>query len=194
MDAELIETLNENLEVTGIMPRSEVHEKGLLHAVVQLYIYQKKGKKFMLYLQQRSAKKYSYPLKYDMSCAGHIDPGETPTQAVIRETKEEIGFDLDESNLNYLGTFDNKRDKGSYIDNEIAHVFLYKVSETPSFAPGDEVEKIIVMADERYFDIATGIKEINPAETLDGKNTHIMTEDLCPHSKAFYKFIEKNLK
>ena len=62
MDAELIETLNENLEVTGVMPRSEVHEKGLLHAVVQLYIYQKKGKKFMLYLQQRSNKKYSYNL------------------------------------------------------------------------------------------------------------------------------------
>ena len=194
MDIEMIETLDENYKVTGVMPRSEVHEKGLLHAVVQLYIYMKKGKKYMLYLQQRSNKKYSYPLKYDMSCAGHMDPGETPVEAVIRETKEEIGLDLDESNLNYLGTFDNKRDKGTYIDNEIAHVFLYKVSETPDFKPGEEVEKIIVMADERYFDIATGIKEINPAETLDGKNIHIMDTDLCPHSKAFYKFIEKGLK
>lgn len=34
---------------------------------------------------------------------GHVLSGETPVEAIIRETKEEIGLLLDKSEINYLG-------------------------------------------------------------------------------------------
>lgn len=37
------------------------------------------------------------------STGGHVDCGETPLLAVIRETKEEIGVDVTEEELKYLG-------------------------------------------------------------------------------------------
>lgn len=37
--------------------------------------------------------------KYDVSCSGHLEAGETLKQAMKRETKEEIGIDIFEDKL-----------------------------------------------------------------------------------------------
>lgn len=55
---------------------------------------------------------------------GSIEAGETPLEAVIRETKEELGVRLDENDLVYLGEFE-------YFDQEkglkqISHVYLWR--------------------------------------------------------------------
>jgi len=34
--------------------------------------------------------------------AGHIDPAETPREAIVRECKEEIGVDIDPEDLEFL--------------------------------------------------------------------------------------------
>jgi mutator protein MutT len=36
---------------------------------------------------------------YDMSCSGHVEAGETMTQALVRETSEELGINIKESDL-----------------------------------------------------------------------------------------------
>lgn len=45
-------------------------------------------------LQQRSLSKSSKPGWFHISAGGHINVGETPLDAAIRETKEEMGIDL----------------------------------------------------------------------------------------------------
>lgn len=37
--------------------------------------------------------------KYETSCSGHLEKGETLAQAIIREAKEEIGIDVKEKDL-----------------------------------------------------------------------------------------------
>ena len=39
---------------------------------------------------------------YDMASSGHVEKGETLSQAVVRESREEIGIELDEHDLELL--------------------------------------------------------------------------------------------
>ena len=48
---------------------------------------------------------------------GGIEEGETPEQALIRETKEELGYDLKE--FEYIGNYKNTLDDGFTIDRYI---------------------------------------------------------------------------
>ncbi len=75
--------------VTGKAPRSICHDgkSMLLHPVVHLHVFNKAGK---LYLQKRSLKKDTQPGKWDSAVGGHISPGETIPQALLRESMEEL--------------------------------------------------------------------------------------------------------
>jgi len=42
--------------------------------------------------------------KYDVSCSGHLEEGETLVEAMIRETKEEIGVDISKCELKFSST------------------------------------------------------------------------------------------
>ena len=94
---ELIDIVDANGKPTGKTAlKSKAHKNGWYHNTIHLWLYTNKGE---ILLQQRSHKKTIYPLLWDVSVAGHIDAGETFTQAAIRETKEEIGLDLNGENL-----------------------------------------------------------------------------------------------
>ena len=83
--------VNKNGKVTGKAPRSVCHDgkSFLLHPVVHLHIFNRSGK---LYLQKRSMKKDTQPGKWDTSVGGHIGIGEAVAEALIRETREELGL------------------------------------------------------------------------------------------------------
>ena len=57
-------------------------------------VIQKDGKFLLL---KRASHSKNYPDMWDFAGGKH-DPGETPTQAVIRETKEETSFDIEPGN------------------------------------------------------------------------------------------------
>jgi len=83
--------VNNEGKVTGKAPRSVCHDSKsfLLHPVVHLHIFNRSGK---LYLQKRSMKKDTQPGKWDTSVGGHISIGESVAEALIRETREELGM------------------------------------------------------------------------------------------------------
>lgn len=88
---EYLEVVDENNQVVGISSRKEIHEKGLRHRSVHIFIFNTQGE---LYLQKRSPHKDQYPEHWDTSAAGHTDPGESPIDAAQRELKEELGLDV----------------------------------------------------------------------------------------------------
>ena len=86
---EIFDVVDEADEVTGQATRREVHEKGLLHRAVHVFVVNRHGE---LLLQKRSRFKDVHPDLWDSSVAGHLDSGESYEAAVIRELGEEMGI------------------------------------------------------------------------------------------------------
>ena len=76
-------SLNEKKE------RKIVHEKGLWHREVSVWIINDKNE---LLIQKRAATKKLAPNKWAL-CAGHIISGESIIEAAIREVEEEVGIE-----------------------------------------------------------------------------------------------------
>ena len=71
---------------------------------------------------------------------GIIDAGETPKEAAIRETQEEVGVSLAEDNVSFLAIIDRVSDK---IGHSYQFIFTAKISEEQSAAINlqeDEIE------------------------------------------------------
>lgn len=99
--------------VTGSATRKECHSGSLLlHPVIHLHVFNSKGE---LFLQKRSVQKDIQPNLWDSSVGGHIDMGETPKYAAIREAGEEIGL------IGFTTHFIDKH----IIENEIEREFTY---------------------------------------------------------------------
>ena len=99
-DEEVFDVVDEKNEVTGQATRAEVHEKGLKHRAVHIFVVN--GKSEML-LQQRSMLKDVHPGKWGSSAAGHLDAGEDYEEAARREIGEELGIEDAELPLKYVG-------------------------------------------------------------------------------------------
>ena len=127
---EIFPLVNEDGNVIGQATRRECHSGSmLLHPVIHLHVFNTIGE---LYLQKRSATKDIQPNKWDSSVGGHIDLGETPEIAALREAKEEIG--LYNVSIHYVQKYIIETD----IERELTYCFYTISDETPK-ADMDEV-------------------------------------------------------
>lgn len=88
---ELFPIVDENGNEISRAPRSVCHngKSKLLHPVVHMHLFNTRGD---LFLQKRAMTKDLLPGYWDTSVGGHMSPGETPDEALKRETIEEIGL------------------------------------------------------------------------------------------------------
>ena len=130
-DMELFDLLKEDGSISGaVQERSVVHREGSLHGTVHMWIVRNReeGRHDVL-LQKRSRNKDSHPGSYDISSAGHMQAGDTPLMAAVREMYEELGLQVEQEDLDYIGdhrgefaeTFHGKM----FRDRELSHLYLY---------------------------------------------------------------------
>ena len=87
---ELFPIVDEEGQVVGKATRGECHGGArLLHPVVHLHVFNNNGE---IFLQKRPEWKDIQPGKWDTAVGGHIDYGETPEDALVREVREELGI------------------------------------------------------------------------------------------------------
>lgn len=96
MADELIDIYDSEMNLLGVAMKSQAHKEGLWHKAFHCWIISEDGN---IWLQLRGADKDLYPNLLDISCAGHIQVGETPKAGGLRELEEELGLHLKESDL-----------------------------------------------------------------------------------------------
>ena len=132
---ELIDVLDDHGIKTGeTVLKSMAHQKGIFHQTVHIWFYTKNHK---ILLQQRGKEKYTFPLLFDASVAGHIAAGETVEAAALREIEEEIGLTIEIAQLKKIGVFKStQKHSEMLIDCEFHHTFISELK-----VPFDQLKK-----------------------------------------------------
>ena len=110
MADELLDIVTDEDTVTHQEMRSTVHQLGLQHRGVHVFLFTPDGK---MLVQKRSADRAASPSALDCSVSEHVKAGESYLDAAIRGMKEEMGVDgieikeLVKFRMNY-GTNDNE--------------------------------------------------------------------------------------
>lgn len=114
--------------------KDDVFGKGLLHGASHVWIWRKVETGVEVLLQKRAPNKRTWPNLYDISAAGHIDLGEDPLTAAIREAAEEIGMTVPAQDLVLISLQRMHIDAGNgNIENELQWVYLLELSESVDF-------------------------------------------------------------
>ena len=120
--SEFFDVLDENGNYTGdVESREACHKVGFWHKAVVVFIINSKGQ---VLLQKRSANKKLWPNMWDMTAGGHVLAGEFGFEAIIREAKEELGIDLNEKDLRFLGSVISEDKKGEIVNRHFNEYFI----------------------------------------------------------------------
>jgi isopentenyl-diphosphate delta-isomerase len=87
---ELLDIVNDQDMVIDQQMRSTVHEQGLQHRGVHVFLFTNNGK---MLIQKRSADRAAEPSALDCSISEHVKAGESYLDAAVRGLKEEMGLD-----------------------------------------------------------------------------------------------------
>jgi isopentenyl-diphosphate delta-isomerase type 1 len=88
MTDELLDIVNDEDTITGQQMRSTVHQLGLQHRGVHVFLFTRDGK---MLVQKRSADRAAFPSALDCSVSEHVKAGEGYLDAAMRGMKEEMG-------------------------------------------------------------------------------------------------------
>ena len=170
---ELVDILNKDGSHTGErLMKSEAHQSGLYHPTVHIWFYTSNG---LVLIQKRGRKKKSFPLLWDVSVAGHIGAGESVLATALRETEEEIGLTIRESDLYKIGVYKSEQTHNqNFKDFEFHHCFI-----APLEVPLKELKKQDSEVEELRL-----IPLIRLAEDILG----LANRDIyVPHQLSYYK-------
>lgn len=180
MDEYIDIVTKEGLPIGKSELKSVIHQKGYYHHTSHIWFYTENGD---VLLSQRSAKKTICPLMWDVSVAGHIDAGETPELAAIRETKEEIGLTISQTDLLKIGVFKCFHTYENGIkDNEFHNTYIAKLNVPISklHPQEEEVESLKLVSLDTFSLLIKNIKN---------NNNHFV-----PSNKAYYLFVLNEIK
>lgn len=115
---------------TGKMEKLEVHEKGLLHRAVTVYVFNSRQE---LLLQRRASDKYHCGGLWSNTCCGHPYPHESTRDAAERRLREEMGMDVTLTPVFELSY--NLKLSNGLTEHEYGHVFFAVCDTLPQLNP-----------------------------------------------------------
>ena len=128
-EAQLVELVDTEGAPAGAATVNDAHRApGQLHRAFSVFLRDPSGR---LLLQQRSAAKTRFPLRWANTCCGHPLPGETPAAAAARRLVEEIGVGgVDLTEVGVYSYYAEDPTTGR-VEYEYDHVLLGEVSPDP---------------------------------------------------------------
>lgn len=110
MKGELLDIVDRNDKIIEQDTIENKFNKGLITRNVAIFILDNKNK---LLIVKRSPEKRSFPNRYDLAACGNVRAGENYEDAAKRETKEELGIEIDLVFLKKI--FNEFKEKGNKI-------------------------------------------------------------------------------
>lgn len=167
MNTELIDVLDCNGVLTGeVLPRSEVHKKGIWHRAIVVAIINEKNE---ILLQKRSEKKEKNAGMWDISVAGHISAGQDSLSAAAREINEEVsvllGYRTEIKDFRYMYCFRKEQEFGEdFIERQFYDFFILRTSgvdDKTLYFQSEEVSAV------KFVDLSTIQKMIENHEIVE---------------------------
>ena len=122
---ELIDVLDEFGNKTGIVKKkSDIKRDGDFHRAISVLIFDEDNN---VLIQKRSSSKKFFANLWSVFLKGHIQAGETPIDACIREIYEEIGLVVNPDDLTYLYTIFEEHRDNDYIERIFFDTFFLKM-------------------------------------------------------------------
>lgn len=106
-----------------IKPREEIHRDGDWHRTVHVWILNSHSE---ILIQKRSATIDIFQNLWDISLAGHVRSREKSKKAAERELKEELGMNVYEDELQFIGTVKSALKDGEKYDNQFCDLYILK--------------------------------------------------------------------
>lgn len=149
--------------------KDAVYGQGLLHGAAHVWIWRNANSGTEVLLQKRAANKRTWPNRYDISAAGHIDLGETPLDAALRETKEEIDLVVTKDELRLFGVHRAHLVAGqNAIENEFQWLYSLELTTDAGFnLETAEVASLVWLPLDKFKEECTG-------------------DQYVPHTKPYY--------
>lgn len=148
---EYIDIVNEKDEIIGVEERKIVNKSGMKNfRTVNIFLVNSKGE---ILIQHRSDNRRLFPGMWDFSAAGHIKTGEDYKEAAIRETKEELGVDVELKEVAYLNPY--KHGISSFKKIYVAHYdgkFIYDTYGIASifYKKPEEIKQFLEQEDNKF--------------------------------------------
>jgi isopentenyl-diphosphate delta-isomerase len=121
----------------------DVHRQGALHRAFSVFAFNDAGE---LLLQRRALSKYHSGGLWTNTCCGHPRPGETTEDAARRRLFEELGMTCGQ--LVSGGVYRYRAEIMDLVENELDHLLLTEVTDTPDPNPDEVVEWRFIALDE----------------------------------------------
>lgn len=124
-DDRKLNVVDEGGRVIGEETREDVHQRGLLHREVHVWLYTPNG---AVIFQRRGKEKDTHPGLLDATVGGHVEIGSDYDRAALQEFEEETGIRAAKDHLVFLRMVRRKTrdDVTGLTNNVIRAVYAYR--------------------------------------------------------------------
>ncbi len=194
MDDEWIEALYDDGTSADRVLRREVHQRGLWHRTVHVWVVSTAVEGGALLFQRRALTKDVAPGMLDVTVGGHVAPGEDLRLAAARELHEELGATVSPDALTPVGLRQCTGMFGAVIDREMQTLFAiadgrelsdYRISD-------DEVLGLVALPVEDGLSLFAGTVDAtdapcyHPAGTGEQTRERVCRDDFVPSMDAYF--------
>ena len=122
----------------GVCEKLAAHQDGgRLHRAFSIFLFDAEGR---MWLQQRAASKYHFPLLWTNACCSHPRPGESVAEAARRRLREELGCEAELREV-FAFLYEASDPASGLTEREFDHVLIGRL-DGPVRANPDEVEAL----------------------------------------------------
>ena len=167
---EFLNIVNEQDQIVGSAPVSEIYANEHPHRIVHVLIFNNEGK---ILLQQRSKKKSYLPEYWVTSAGGHVQAGESYEQCELREMVEEVGVSCElekkwydeyiceregKTIHKFLTTYHAKHNGPFNYNNEVEHVAFFSIEEIKMMIKnGEKFHPEFLYLLEKYYFVSSSL-------------------------------------